>query len=187
MPRPPSSPPVRHHISTTSSLLRGYSSLSVPALLAPLTPDFTHRVLPSSLRVPPHDIDAFAAHARSMFSLFRRFEMVPVEVFEDVDQDAVVILARMEGETKGGEAWENECVLVVKLTEDGRGVREVVEFVDGGKAGEMRGRFGPEGFGPVGGGGRGVLFGLGWVGGLVLFLGVAGGTMVGVRRWLLRD
>lgn len=171
---------------TITALLRGYSSLSVPTLLARLTPDFTHRVLPSSLHMPPHDLEAFAAHARSMFSLFREFEMVPVEVFEDAEESAVVILAKMEGVLQcGGERWENECVLVVRLTPDGERVREVVEFVDSGKAGEMRGRFRPEGFG--GGEGRGVFGSLGLVGRLMLLLGVAGGTMLGARRLLLRD
>ncbi|KAK0742682.1 hypothetical protein B0T18DRAFT_289047, partial [Schizothecium vesticola] len=128
---------------TVSSLLRGYSSLSLPTLLAPLADDFTHRVLPSSLHVPPHDLDAFVAHARSMFSIFREFEMIPVEVFEDAEQDAVVVFAKMEGTTKEGEKWENECVMLVRLTGDGEGVKEVVEFVDSKKAGEMRGRFRP--------------------------------------------
>lgn len=177
--------PHNTRLQTITALLRGYSSLSVPTLLTRLTPDFTHRVLPSSLHIPPHDLDAFAAHARSMFSLFREFEMVPVEVFEDAEESAVVILAKMEGVLQyGGERWENECVLVVRLTADGEGVREVVEFVDSAKAGEMRGRFGPEGFGA---GERGVFGSLGMVGRLVVLLGVAGGTMLGARRWLLRD
>lgn len=186
----PRHPPCRqsahdHRLLTISALLRGYSSLSVPTLLSRLTPDFSHRVLPSSLHIPPHDLDAFAAHARSMFSLFRSFEMIPVEVFEDAGEDTVVVLATMVGVMKeGGERWVNECVLVVRLTADGGRVREVVEFVDSAKAGEMRGRFRPEGFGRGEEGGRpgGVFGSLG----VALILGVAGGVMLGVRRWLLR-
>ena len=174
------------HLRTVNALLEGYNSLSVRHLLQPLAPTFVHRVLPTTLNMPARDKDAFAQHARGVFSVFRQFRMIPVEIYEDPVEGVVVVYARMEGTIKAGrQAWRNECILIVKLSEDGREVLEVDEFVDSLKAVEMKARHAPKEFGAETG--RRGMFGVGWAGGLLLFTCLAGGTMFGVRRYLLRD
>lgn len=126
-------------IVTTEALLDGYSSLNVDRLTAPLSRDFSHQVLPESLGMPTRNAKQFAEHAAQIFSVFNEFRMRPRAMFEDQEQNVVVVHARMEGKLKASnEEWLNECVMMVSLSDDGKEVVKVEEFVDSAKAVEMR-------------------------------------------------
>ena len=134
--------------NTIRSLLDGYGSLSVSELLRPLSSDFTHRVLPSSLGIPVRDKQSFSTHAKGIFSIFDSFRMVPRSMYEDEAEGVIVVHAQMEGllsQTKRG--WINECVMMIRLSADGREVTEIQEFVDSWKAMEMRKGYGSKHFG----------------------------------------
>ncbi|KAM7193201.1 hypothetical protein V8F33_007901, partial [Rhypophila sp. PSN 637] len=152
---------------TIRSLLQGYASLDVPTLLASLSDQFIHRVLPASLDMPPRGIDEFSQHATGIFSVFEKFAMVPEETFTDLGKGIVTIHARMEGTLKSkpqpganngatGDGpgaveapkieWRNECVMIIRLSADGSEVLEITEFVDSHKAIEMRQRHAPKNF-----------------------------------------
>ncbi|KAK3380969.1 hypothetical protein B0H63DRAFT_474677 [Podospora didyma] len=195
-------------MDTIQTLLDGYSSLSVSQLLEPLSDNFRHHVLPSSLGMPERDKKDFAFCAAGIFAVFDEFAMVPEAVYEDTSAGVVVIHARMEGTlksnrrssmvrgqraqsfgTKGkekkadGEEWRNECVMVVRLSRDGRRVEEIQEFVDSARAVEMRKLHAPKDFvsgGPADGGISAVKV----VGNVMLFSCLAAGTFYGVRRFL---
>ncbi|KAK0615324.1 hypothetical protein B0T17DRAFT_461637, partial [Bombardia bombarda] len=129
---------------TTQALLEGYSSLSVPKLLSSLSPNFAHKVLPASLGIPHRDKAAFAECAAGIFDTFEQFRMVPEGAFEDEVQGVVIIHARMEGTLKKNKGqWNNECMLIVRFTEDGSQVKEIEEFVDSQKALEMKRKHSP--------------------------------------------
>lgn len=144
--------PPSQRIKTVHDLLDGYRSLSVPTLLAPLAEDFRHRALPASLEMPERDRTAFAQHAAGVFGLFDAFEMVPQSVHEDAATNVVVVHALMTGVMKMKQLdWRNECILLIRLSEDGASVREIAEFVDSAKAVEMRRKHAPGVFGKAGG------------------------------------
>lgn len=148
---PHSAPNVADTDTSTAitALLLAYSSLSVPQLLGLLAPNFTHRVLPESLGMPTRDKQAFAQHAAGIFSVFESFRMRPSEVLKAAGRrETWVVRARMEGVLKGGRgAWENECVLIIKMDDRGTLVEEIQEFVDSAKALEMKRRHAPKDFG----------------------------------------
>ncbi|KAK3938572.1 hypothetical protein QBC46DRAFT_389944 [Diplogelasinospora grovesii] len=172
---------------TIRTLLDGYASLSVPQLLEPLSHGFTHRVLPRSLGMPARDRESFALHAKGIFSLFEKFQLVPEAMFEDGRQRIVVIHARMEGTLKHNRgAWRNECVMIVRLSEDGTEVEEIGEFVDSAKAIEMRKRHAPTSF--TGNTGTGAMEGLGLLGTMVLIAVAAGAVFAarGLFAWYAR-
>lgn len=126
-------------LKTAGALLDGYSSLNVDRLTAPLSSDYSHQILPESLRVPIRDAKAFAEHAAEIFSMFSEFRMNPKAIFEDQGQNAVVVHALMEGKLKdSNEEWLNECVMIICLSEDRSQVVKVTEFVDSAKAVELR-------------------------------------------------
>ncbi|KAK5657898.1 hypothetical protein OQA88_2447 [Cercophora sp. LCS_1] len=134
-------------VETIHALLGGYSSLSVPQLLKPLSLDFTHHVLPASLGMPVRDRESFSQHAQTIFSIFSAFKMIPDAIYDDDAQGVVVIHSRMEGITKqGSQRWTNECVMMVRLSQDGREVVSIQEFVDSAKAIEMKAKFAPRNF-----------------------------------------
>ncbi|KAI3397273.1 hypothetical protein diail_11072 [Diaporthe ilicicola] len=131
-------------LKTAETLLDGYSSLNIDQLTAPLSPDFSHQVLPESLRMPIRNAKQFAEHAAEIFSVFSEFRMRPKAIFDDQQQNVVVVHARMEGTLKGSnEQWLNECVMIIYMSEDGTQVVKVKEFVDSAKATEMRKKHAP--------------------------------------------
>lgn len=137
---------------TIASLLEGYSSLSVPQLLKPLSPDFHHRVLPESLGMPVRDREAFTQHATGIFAVFDSFRLEPVLTLRTESlPPTVVIRAKMLGVLRGSKGpWENECMMTIKLSPDGTEVVEIQEFVDSAKALVMAKRHAPDQFGSKG-------------------------------------
>lgn len=134
-------------LPTVSKLIAGYGSLSVPTLLEPLADNFQHRVLPESLDMPARDKQSFAQHATGVFSIFEKFQMIPTSTYEDVNAGTVVVHARMQGTMKqNAMEWRNECIMLIRLSEDGSKVVEIVEFVDSAKAKQMQQKHAPEVF-----------------------------------------
>jgi hypothetical protein len=121
-------------LTTIYAFLGSYRELSPAALIAHLSPSFTHQVLPSSLESPLRDCKAFFSHARMITSFFTSFEMIPTIVYEDANSNAVVVHAKMVGELNGLGPWENECVMLLKMSRDGTKITEMKEFVDSAKA-----------------------------------------------------
>ena len=78
--------------------------------------------------------------------------MIPQVIYEDAENNAVVVHAKMDGElAKGpGGRWENECVMLLRMNEEGTKIVEIKEFVDSDKAMKMRNKVKPKHFGPPG-------------------------------------
>lgn len=135
-------------MQTIDALLEGYGSLSIPKLLEYLAPEFHHQTLPESLGMPVRDKSSFAEHAEGIFSVFEKFQMIPKTIIDDAAAGVVAVDARMLGTLKGGKGeWTNECVMMIRLTEDCLKVLDIREFVDSAKALEMARRHAPEAFG----------------------------------------
>jgi len=117
-------------VQTARTALASYGALEVEALLQPLDDKFTHKVLPSSLEMPVRDREAFKTHAGRVTSVFESFAMVPQSTFEDSAKNTVIVHAKMIGELKDLGPWENECIIFMKMSADGRKVVEHTEFVD---------------------------------------------------------
>ena len=116
------------------SFFDSYSQLSPDAILEHIAPTFTHQVLPSSLQMPLRDRNAFAAHAKGITSIFKTFAMVPQVVYDDSARNVVIAHCRMIGELNSLGPWENECVMWMKMSNDGTKIIEMREFVDSARA-----------------------------------------------------
>lgn len=131
-------------LETAYRLLDSYSKLSPQALLANFDASFSYQTLPSSLGLPIRDLDAFGAHAGFITGIFSTFAMVPIAIFEDPVKNAVIATCDMVGHLKseivGGDGmkWRNECMLVLKMTADGRRIVSMKEFVDSAKGAELK-------------------------------------------------
>ncbi|PVH92857.1 hypothetical protein DM02DRAFT_604743 [Periconia macrospinosa] len=146
------------HLKTFRKYLKAYSSLRPASLSANATNDFTHAVLPLSLKIPERDLEDFQQHAHIIFSLFASFQMIPVKTPDDdgvhfsKETNTVIAHCKMGGKVNsenekgkllidaGYDEWWTENVLVVRLSEDGTRVEEVKEFVDSAKAAELQQR-----------------------------------------------
>lgn len=111
--------------------------------------------------MPVRDRESFASHASGIFSIFSSFRLEPVlTVLSSSFPPTVIIRAKMLGVlSTNGDPWENECLMIIRLSSDGNEVIEIQEFVDSAKALEMARRHAPKEFGTKrqgGGEGRGV-------------------------------
>ncbi|PNS14390.1 Mitochondria fission 1 protein [Sphaceloma murrayae] len=135
-------------LQTAHEVLHAYSTLSVNNILRPLDDStFKQQILPASLGMPARSKDEFSKHAAGITSVFSDFRMEPQQIYEDEVQNAVIIYAKMIGTlTKGLGAWENECVMIMKFSTDGRRVTSLQEFVDSAKAKLMKEKMAPKNF-----------------------------------------
>ncbi|KAI0392934.1 hypothetical protein F5Y17DRAFT_477170 [Xylariaceae sp. FL0594] len=151
-----------------ADLLKAYSQPTADQLIGLLAPEFKHRTLPESLDFPVRDRDAFAEHAKGVFSLFASFKMAQRAIYEESGSETVIIHALMEGTLRnkdcgedkssssgrdrasgpdpGQMKWMNECVLFVTLNDANDRIVEIKEFVDSAKAKEMASKHGPHVF-----------------------------------------
>lgn len=126
-------------LETTYALLDAYATLSPDNMLAHLSDDYTHQVLPESMGMPSRDRAAFAEHAKGITAIFAKFAMLPKRVFEDPEQNSVVVYANMDGVLQGGLGpWVNECIMMLRFNDDGSKVTEMKEFVDSARAAMFR-------------------------------------------------
>lgn len=128
-------------LRTAYAVLDAYKHLSPAALTAPLAPNFTQTLLPSSMNQPTRDLASFEKHAGMVTSIFSSFAMLPIpgQVYEAPEQNAVIAHCRMVGELKMGLGpWENECVIFLRFDEAGEKVVEHREFVDSARAALLR-------------------------------------------------
>ncbi|KAF2838279.1 hypothetical protein M501DRAFT_1005151 [Patellaria atrata CBS 101060] len=123
---------------TVHAFLNSYSECSADALLAYLSPEFSHQVLPTSIGMPKRDRDGFAGHAAMITSVFSSFAIEPQDVFEDPTQNAVIVYAHMKGEIKGLGPHNNECMMILRLSQDQTKIEGMTEFVDSMVAMEMK-------------------------------------------------
>ena len=140
-------------LRTAYEVFDAYKQLSPSALLAPLTPDFTMQVLPSSLGMPARSKTDYGAHAGMVTSIFSSFAMLPIpgQVFEDPAANAVIAHCKMVGElTNGLGPWENECIITLRFDESGTKVVSHREFVDSARAALLRQKLMAGGKGPGG-------------------------------------
>jgi hypothetical protein len=75
-------------------------------------------------------METFKTHAERVTSVFESFAMVPQSIFEDPVQNMVIVRGKMIGELTDLVPWENECIIFMKISDDGRKVVEYMEFVD---------------------------------------------------------
>jgi hypothetical protein len=146
------------HVKTFNRYLAAYSTLRPAALGANASPTFTHSILPLASKLPSRPLSTFQQHAVMIFSLFKNFSMIPQTngegeaVHFSKETNSVVAHCMMGGKVNedsekgrqlvdaGYEEWWTECVLFVRLSEDGQTVEEVREFVDSKKAEELQKR-----------------------------------------------
>lgn len=174
-------------LNTAYSLLDAYGSLSPENILSHLDESCTHQALPESLGMQPRSKEEFRGHAQGITSIFSSFAMIPQNVYEDEQNNAVVIHAKMDGQLNkaGMGQWKNECIMLLRFTPDGTKITQIREFVDSAKAMEMRNKVKPKNFASHQGG---LLSTAGWIVSTTVPVALAGAAVLFFtgRRDLLR-
>lgn len=108
--------------------------------------------------MPTRSLEPFKGHAAIIFGLFEDFEMIPQPVTGPnsvhfcKETNTVIAHCKMGGKVNGAKEpgsklveqgvteWWTECVLMVRMSEDGKRIVEVREFVHSAKAKELKKR-----------------------------------------------
>ncbi|KAF2035244.1 hypothetical protein EK21DRAFT_84864 [Setomelanomma holmii] len=125
------------YIHTFERLIESYSTLRPQALTTHAARDFTHQIIPLSLNIPPRKLQPFQEHADQIFSLFSSFNMIPQAnrtgdlIYFSPGTNTVIAHCKMGGKVNresemgaklGLEKWWTECVLLVRMSADGKKV-----------------------------------------------------------------
>jgi len=130
-------------LQTAHTVLANYKLLSPSALVEPLAPNGTHKVLPESLGIPQRSREEFEQHAKGFTSIFTAFEMQPQQIYDAPEQNSVVAYCKMVGTLVGGMGpWTNECMITMKMNSEGTKVVEYREFVDSARAAILKEKLG---------------------------------------------
>ena len=96
------------------------------------SPNCIQHVLPASLKVPSMNNSEYRKFFRLSIPVYRNFTVTAIdggETMVDVEKRMVSMYTKSRADTDYGE-YRNEYSLTARMTEDGKQVEEVWEFVD---------------------------------------------------------
>ena len=116
-------------LSTAHEAIQGYNTWTLASILSFRAPNCVHYILPSSLNRPPFNNEQLAAYLDPIMAAFQHFHVIVHDSIVDEPARKVVLYASSTASTTLG-PYNNEYMLVLHMTEDGRKVEKFYEFVD---------------------------------------------------------
>ena len=121
--------PASTALETAHATIASYNEWKLDSIMAFRAPDCIHYILPASLDRKPLNNEEYAAYFADIMPTFRGFHVTVHDVVHDEAAHKVSMHATSEAETDIGE-YRNEYILIFHMTEDGRKVEKVYEYVD---------------------------------------------------------
>lgn len=116
-------------LSTAQEAIQGYNTWTLESILSFRAPTCLHYVLPSSLHRPPLNNEQYAALFHPIMPAFEGFHLTVHDSIVDEAARKVLKHASSSASTALG-PYNNEYMLILHMTEDGRKVEKFYEFVD---------------------------------------------------------
>jgi ketosteroid isomerase-like protein len=123
-------------IKTANSYIEGFNTNTAEGVIACRTPDCKQVICPSSVPPPwyspPRSNEEYQAFVVPGFKMLRNVKISLVEgedMLVDETSHKVLLHLKSTGETDFG-PYANEYMIVLKMTEDGTQIKEIVEFID---------------------------------------------------------
>ncbi|KAK3056519.1 hypothetical protein LTR09_002312 [Extremus antarcticus] len=118
-------------LATAISLIDGYNSWSMDAIMAPRAPNCTQKVYPLRLDRPAMGNDEYRQYFVGVMDQFKDYHLEILEATEDTKQHRVVFHLQGTAKTAIGD-YANEFFVSTQMTEDDGRIVEIKEFVDSG-------------------------------------------------------
>jgi ketosteroid isomerase-like protein len=123
-------------MQTARSYIDGFNTNTAEGIIASRTPDCKQIIHPSTVpppwKSPPRSNEDYQAWIVPGFKMIRNIRLSLVEGQDMLVDDMarkVMLHLRSTGETDAG-PYANEYMIVLKMTDDGKLIKEIVEFVD---------------------------------------------------------
>ncbi|KAI0162632.1 hypothetical protein BJ166DRAFT_497306 [Pestalotiopsis sp. NC0098] len=123
-------------IQTANRYIHGFNTNTAEGVIASRTPDCRQIIHPSTVpppwQGPPRSNEEYQAWIVPGFKMIRNIKLSLVDGQDMLVDDVsckVMMHLRSTGETDAG-PYANEYMIVLKMTDDGKLIKEIVEFVD---------------------------------------------------------
>ena len=113
-------------LATATAFHDAHANHDSSALAALCTPECKHRVGPSSLPSPERTTAEYVAVTEGAWKMFGNYKTEIRETLVDEVEKAVVIRIRTTSEDKK----ESEYVMTMRMSDDGKAIKDVYNFVD---------------------------------------------------------
>jgi hypothetical protein len=115
--------------TTARAWYAAYDTSDLDAITSLSTPYCIFRGGPSSVAPPIRNVDEYIIHVRGVIdSLTEPWQTGLIDLMVDEKERKAVIFGWTKATTEAG-MYENEWVILIKMTEDGGKVREQFEFI----------------------------------------------------------
>ncbi|KAL8907635.1 MAG: hypothetical protein Q9207_001287 [Kuettlingeria erythrocarpa] len=116
-------------LDTAQALVSAYNSWNLKEIMGVRSIDCVHFILPASLGRPAMDNEGYASYFAPNIPLFEGFHLTVHDTIIDQAARKVTMHLSSSGTTAIGK-YDNEYMLTLHMTEDGRKVDRFEEFVD---------------------------------------------------------
>ncbi|KAK5175902.1 uncharacterized protein LTR77_001042 [Saxophila tyrrhenica] len=115
-------------LETAKSLIDGYNTWELDAIMKPRHTSCTQKVLPARLNRPAMSNDEYRQYFQGVMGQFRDYHLEISDATEDTKRHKVAFLLQGTAKTAIGD-YANEFTVIIHLTEDDSQILEVKEFV----------------------------------------------------------
>ncbi|KAI1099025.1 hypothetical protein F4804DRAFT_323142 [Jackrogersella minutella] len=127
-----SSPLREQIIKTTNLFLEAFNEFTPESVVRYRSPDCRQRLLPATMKSPPQTNAEYAALVGTLQPIVAEFKMRIAEgeepIVDEVSRKVSMHLKSYSETTVG--LYENEYVVILTLSEDGKSIVDIIEFVD---------------------------------------------------------
>ena len=118
-------------LETAHSFMAGYNAWTIESIMALRAPNCIQYILPASLDQPSFNNEQYATYFASIMPAFRGWHITIHDTIHDEPARKIAMHCTSTGETDIG-PYNNEYMIVLHMTGDGRKVEKVLEYVDSG-------------------------------------------------------
>ena len=116
-------------LETANAAIEGFNTWTAESIMSYRAPNCIHQVLPLSLGRQPLNNEQYKAYFLPIMPAFKNFHVAVQSTVVDVEARQIAMHATSTATTELGE-YNNDYVLVLRMTEDGTKVERFEEFVD---------------------------------------------------------
>ncbi|KAJ9613030.1 hypothetical protein H2200_002971 [Cladophialophora chaetospira] len=116
-------------LETAKRYVDAHNSRNVEAIRACCSPSSTHRGGPSSVNGPDRTRDEYVAFNADVFKMLHSYHAELTDAIVDPETRKVAMFLHAKATADAGE-YENEYIITVTMTEDGKLVQDQYDFID---------------------------------------------------------
>jgi hypothetical protein len=116
-------------VQTALSVVDGYNTWTMEAILAPRASNCVQHILPGSLGQAPMNNQEYRAYFGQMLHGFKNFHVTVIDIFEDAPNNKVALHISSTADSLVG-PYRNEYMFLMYMTPDHKKVEKLMEFVD---------------------------------------------------------